>query len=131
MSGGDRRSAHEIQIAEVYDPFSFFQFPQLDRSAFVVEAKRQPSMTGGIRAGRHRRREFIRRDIVHHPIGVTGLVRIADAALQVMGLAGETRFQAFTAPWRRRSGARHSSSPARFWATTTSGGVHEMQKQQA
>jgi acetyl-CoA C-acetyltransferase len=79
----------EIQVAELYDPFSSFQFPQLeslgfcssgtaqhlsDEGAFDMDGVCAINPSGGT--------------LCTNPIGVTGLVRVADAARQVMGRAG-------------------------------------------
>ena len=79
----------EIQAVEIYDPFSSFQFPQLeslgfcasgtaqrlsDEGAFDMDGQLAVNPSGGT--------------LCTHPIGVTGLVRAAEAARQVMGRAG-------------------------------------------
>lgn len=79
----------QIQAAELYDPFSTFQFPQLeslgfcergsaqrlsDEGAFDMDGAVAINPSGGT--------------LCTNPIGVTGLVRVADAARQVMGRAG-------------------------------------------
>lgn len=78
----------QIQVVELYDPFSSTQFPQLeslgfcrpgeaqnlsDDGAFDMNAQLSVNPSGGT--------------LCSNPIGVTGLVRVADAALQVMGKA--------------------------------------------
>ena len=83
--------ASQIQVAELYDAFSTNQFPQLESLGFCArgDAARisddggwdsdggfvSVSPSGGV--------------LCTNPIGVTGLVRVADAALQIMGRAGE------------------------------------------
>ncbi len=89
QQAGITRPAEEIQVAELYDPFSSFQFPHLeslgfcargtaarlsDEGAFDMNALVSVGPSGGT--------------LCTNPIGVTGLVRVADAALQVMGRAG-------------------------------------------
>lgn len=80
----------EVQVAELYDPFSTNQFPQLESLGFCGRGRAQTisdeggwdwnaglvsvSPSGGT--------------LCTNPIGVTGLVRAADAAAQVMGNAG-------------------------------------------
>ncbi len=79
----------DIQVAELYDPFSSFQFPQLeslgfcpsgtaqrlsDEGAFDMDGACAVNPSGGT--------------LCTNPIGVTGLVRVAEAARQVMGRAG-------------------------------------------
>jgi len=80
----------EIQVAELYDPFSTMQFPQIeslgfcgrgeaaamsDAGAFEIGAELTVSPSGG--------------SLCTNPIGVTGLVRGIEAANQVMNQAGE------------------------------------------
>lgn len=83
--------ARDIQVAELYDPFSTNQFPQLESLGFCGRGRAgaisddggwdwnaggvSVSPSGGT--------------LCTNPIGVTGLVRAADAAAQVMGTAGE------------------------------------------
>jgi len=79
----------QIQTVEIYDPFSSFQFPQLeslgfckrgtaqslsDEGAFDMDGACAVNPSGGT--------------LCTNPIGVTGLVRAAEAARQVMGRAG-------------------------------------------
>lgn len=79
----------EIQTVEIYDPFSSFQFPQLeslgfcaggtaqrlsDEGAFDMDGEVAVNPSGGT--------------LCTNPIGVTGLVRAAEAARQVMNRAG-------------------------------------------
>lgn len=80
----------EIQVAELYDPFSTFLFPQLESLGFCRrgEAARIHDANGFDGDGN----VFANPSggtLCTNPIGVTGLVRAADAALQIMGEAGE------------------------------------------
>jgi acetyl-CoA C-acetyltransferase len=76
----------QVQAVEIYDPFSSFQFPQLeslgfcasgtaqrlsDEGAFDMDGSLAVNPSGGT--------------LCTNPIGVTGLVRAAEAARQVMG----------------------------------------------
>jgi acetyl-CoA C-acetyltransferase len=76
----------QIDAVEIYDPFSSFQFPQLeslgfcasgtaqrlsDEGAFDMDGDLPVNPSGGT--------------LCTNPIGVTGLVRAAEAARQVMG----------------------------------------------
>lgn len=76
----------QIQVTEIYDPFSTFQFPQLeslnfckrgtaqnlsDEGAFDMDGQVAVNPSGGT--------------LCTNPIGVTGLVRAVEAARQVMG----------------------------------------------
>jgi acetyl-CoA C-acetyltransferase len=87
---GITRPLSEIQAVEIYDPFSSFQFPQLeslgfcergaaqhlsDDGAFDMDGALAVNPSGGT--------------LCTNPIGVTGLVRVAEAARQVMGRAAE------------------------------------------
>lgn len=82
--------ASQVQVVELYDPFSSFQFPELesmgfcargtaaklsDEGVFDLDGRNAVGPSGGT--------------LCTNPIGVTGLVRIADAALQVMGRAAD------------------------------------------
>jgi acetyl-CoA C-acetyltransferase len=81
--------ASEIQVAELYDPFSTFQFPQMESLGFCgrgegasksgsgawnLDGEVAVSPSGGT--------------LCTNPIGVTGLVRAIDAANQIMGKSG-------------------------------------------
>lgn len=79
----------DIQVAELYDPFSFMQFPALEALGFCGpgEAPRLSDegvfdMNGALAVNPSGG------TLCTNPIGVTGLVRAADAAKQVMGRAG-------------------------------------------
>ena len=80
----------QIQATELYDPFSTFQVPILeslgfckrgtaqhlsDDGAFDMDGEIAINPSGGT--------------LCTNPIGVTGLVRVADAARQIMGRAGD------------------------------------------
>ncbi|HZY32397.1 MAG TPA: thiolase family protein [Rhodanobacter sp.] len=83
--------ARDVQVAELYDPFSTNQFPQIESLGFCGRGRAGAisddggwdwnaggvsiSPSGGT--------------LCTNPIGVTGLVRAADAATQVMRTAGE------------------------------------------
>lgn len=80
----------DIQVAEIYDPFSSFLFPQLESLGFCGRGQAAAihdeggfDMDGGVVAATPSGGT-----LCTNPIGVTGLVRVADAALQVMGEAG-------------------------------------------
>src|SRR5262249_7660550 len=81
--------AREIQVTELYDPFSSFQFPSLESLGFCQRGQAAAISDGGgwdldgmvavnPSGG----------TLCTNPIGVTGLVRAAEAARQVMGEAG-------------------------------------------
>jgi acetyl-CoA C-acetyltransferase len=107
----------EIQVAELYDPFSFMTFPVLealgfcrpgeaarlsDEGAFDMNGALAVNPSGGT--------------LCTNPIGVTGLVRAADAALQVMGKAGNMQV-----PNVRRALATAVGGSAQFFAVTVLG----------
>ena len=82
--------ARDIQVAELYDPFSSFQFPQLESLGFCRRGAAAAisdgggfDLDGGVVAA-----SPSGGTLCTNPIGVTGLVRVADAALQIMGEAG-------------------------------------------
>jgi acetyl-CoA C-acetyltransferase len=86
--------ARQIQVAEVYDPFSFFQFPQLESLGFCGRGEAaEISDRGGFDPGGIVSVNLSGGTLCTNPIGVTGLVRVADAALQIMGAAGENQLQ--------------------------------------
>ena len=84
----------QVQAVEIYDPFSSFQFPQLeslgfcasgtaqslsDEGAFDMDGDLAVNPSGGT--------------LCTNPIGVTGLVRAAEAARQVMGRSAAMQVQ--------------------------------------
>lgn len=82
--------AREIQVAEIYDPFSSFLFPQLESLGFCGRGRAGAIYDeGGFDDGGLVATNPSGGTLCTNPIGVTGLVRVADAALQVMGQAGE------------------------------------------
>ena len=109
--------AKEIQIAELYDPFSSMQFPKLealgfckpgqaarlsDEGAFDMDGMVAINPSGGT--------------LCTNPIGVTGLVRVADAAKQVMRRAG-----AMQVPNVQRALATAVGGSAQFYAVSVLG----------
>lgn len=106
--------ARQIQVLELYDPFSSFQFPELeamgfckpgtaarlsDEGAFDMNGSTAVGPSGGT--------------LCTNPIGVTGLVRVADAALQIMGRAG-----AMQVPRVHNAMATAAGGSAQFFACT-------------
>lgn len=82
--------AKEVQVAELYDPFSTNQFPQLESLGFCGRGRAQAISDAG---GWNWNAGFVSVSpsggtLCTNPIGVTGLVRAADAATQIMGKAG-------------------------------------------
>jgi acetyl-CoA C-acetyltransferase len=82
--------ARQIQVAELYDPFSSFQFPELESMGFCERGTAaRLSDEGAFDHGGSTVVGPSGGTLCTNPIGVTGLVRVADAALQVMGRAGK------------------------------------------
>src|SRR6185437_6756360 len=80
----------QIQVVELYDPFSSIQFPQLESLGFCKPGQAQNlSDEGAFEIGALLSVNPSGGALCSNPIGVTGLVRVADAALQVMGKARE------------------------------------------
>jgi hypothetical protein len=46
-----------------------------------------------------------------NPIGASGLLRFAEAALQVRGMAGEHQVEGPTSPWPRLTAPQRSTTP--------------------
>jgi acetyl-CoA C-acetyltransferase len=86
--------AHEIQVAEIYDPFSSFQFPSLESLGFCGRGQAAAiSDEGGWDMDGMVAVNPSGGTLCTNPIGVTGLVRIAEAARQIMGRAGENQLR--------------------------------------
>ena len=82
----------QIQVVELYDPFSSMQFPQLEALGFCKPGQAQDlSDAGAFEMGALLSVNPSGGTLCTNPIGVTGLVRVADAALQVMGKAREAQ----------------------------------------
>lgn len=106
--------AREIQVLELYDPFSSFQFPQLESLGFCRrgEAARL-SDEGAFDMGGMLSVGPSGGTLCTNPIGVTGLVRVADAALQIMGRAG-----AMQVPNTRNALATAAGGSTQFFTCT-------------
>ncbi|MEJ8667911.1 thiolase domain-containing protein [Streptomyces sp. MS1.AVA.1] len=89
-AGGDRRSAPDIDAVEMYVPFSWYEPMWLENLGFAAEGEGWKltesgvteldgdlpvNMSGGV--------------LSTNPIGASGMIRFAEAALQVRGQAGE------------------------------------------
>ena len=80
----------QIQVAELYDPFSTFQFPQLESLGFCARGRAQHlSDEGAFDMDGDMAVNPSGGTLCTNPIGVTGLVRVIDAARQIMGTAGD------------------------------------------
>jgi acetyl-CoA C-acetyltransferase len=90
---GITNPASQIQVAELYDPFSTFQFPIIEGLGFCGRGRAAAiSDEGGwdLDAG------FVAigpsgGTLCTNPIGVTGLVRVVDAANQIRGKSGQNQ----------------------------------------
>jgi len=90
---GITNPASQIQVAELYDPFSTFQFPIIEGLGFCGRGRAAAiSDEGGwdLDAG------FVAigpsgGTLCTNPIGVTGLVRVVDAADQIRGRSGQNQ----------------------------------------
>lgn len=86
--------ARDIQVAELYDPFSSFQFPSLESLGFCGRGQAAAiSDEGGWDLNGKVAVNPSGGTLCTNPIGVTGLVRMAEAALQVMGKAGANQIR--------------------------------------
>jgi len=82
----------QIQVVELYDPFSSIQFPQLESLGFCEHGRAQDlSDDGAFDMGAMLSVNPSGGTLCSNPIGVTGLVRVAEAALQIMGKAGQNQ----------------------------------------
>jgi acetyl-CoA C-acetyltransferase len=110
----------EIDVVETYDPFSSFQFPQLeslglcgrgraaaiaDAGGFDLDGEVAVNPSGGT--------------LCTNPIGVTGLVRALEAALQVMGKAAARQV-----PNVRNAVATAIGGSTQFFTCTAFGADH-------
>lgn len=79
----------QVQTVEIYDPFSSFQFPQLESLGFCPSGTAQHLSDEGVfDMGGSVAVNPSGGTLCTNPIGVTGLVRAAEAARQVMNRAG-------------------------------------------
>jgi acetyl-CoA C-acetyltransferase len=82
----------QLQVAELYDPFSTFQFPILESLGFCGRGRAAAiSDAGGWDLDGQVAVNPSGGTLCTNPIGVTGLVRIVDAANQIMGKAGQNQ----------------------------------------
>jgi acetyl-CoA C-acetyltransferase len=111
---GITNPAREIQVVEMYDPFSSFQFPELESMGFCERGTAaRLSDEGAFEPGGITAIGPSGGTLCTNPIGVTGLVRVADAALQVMGRAG-----AMQVPNVHNALATAAGGSAQFFACT-------------
>jgi acetyl-CoA C-acetyltransferase len=111
---GITQPARQIQVCELYDPFSSFQFPELESLGFCERGHAaRLSDEGAFEPGGLTAIGPSGGTLCTNPIGVTGLVRVADAALQVMGRAG-----AMQVPQVRNALATAAGGSTQFFACT-------------
>ena len=113
--------ARDIQVAEIYDPFSSFLFPQLESLGFCRRGAAAAindaggfDLDGGVVAANPSGGT-----LCTNPIGVTGLVRVIDAALQIMGEAGANQV-----PQVRNAVATAIGGSTQFFTCTVLGDDH-------
>lgn len=111
----------EIQVIEAYDPFSYFTFAQVESLGFcnrgqaaAMSEAGELDVDGGAVAYNPSGGT-----LCTNPIGVTGLVRCADAALQVMGAAGEMQVSSV-----RNAVATAIGGSTQFFTCTVFGADH-------
>jgi acetyl-CoA C-acetyltransferase len=111
----------QIQVAELYDPFSTFQFPILEGLGFcgrgraaAIDAEGGWDLRGGQVAVNPSGGT-----LCTNPIGVTGLVRVVDAANQIMGKAGANQV-----PNVHNAVATAAGGSTQFFAVTVLGDDH-------
>jgi acetyl-CoA C-acetyltransferase len=107
----------EIQVAEIYDAFSSFHFPQLESLGFCARGTAQHlSDDGEFDLSGQLAVNPSGGTLCSHPIGVTGLVRVAEAARQVMHRAG-----AMQVPSVRNALATAAGGSSQFFTVTLLG----------
>jgi acetyl-CoA C-acetyltransferase len=107
----------EIQVLELYDPFSSMLFPSVEAMGFCSPGRAAAMSDDGVfDMGGQVAVSPSGGTLCTNPIGVTGLVRVADAAMQVMGKAG-----AMQIPNVRRAVATAAGGSAQFFAVTALG----------
>ena len=89
-AGGDHRPADEIDVAEIYVPFSWFEPMWLENLGFAEPGQGwRLTEAGETRIGGELPVNPSGGVLSSNPIGASGLLRFAEAALQVMGRAGD------------------------------------------
>ncbi|HTJ62397.1 MAG TPA: thiolase family protein [Alphaproteobacteria bacterium] len=118
---GITNPASQIQVAELYDPFSTFQFPIIEGLGFCGRGRAAAiSDEGGwdLDAG------FVAigpsgGTLCTNPIGVTGLVRVVDAADQIRGKSGQNQVKNV-----RNAVATAAGGSTQFFTVTVLGEDH-------
>jgi acetyl-CoA C-acetyltransferase len=87
---GIRDPWKDIQTAEIYVPFSWFEAMWLENLGFAAEGDGWKVVDrGDQKFGRHLPINPSGGVLCTNPIGASGMIRLGEAALQVMGRAGE------------------------------------------
>jgi acetyl-CoA C-acetyltransferase len=87
---GIRDPWNDIQTAEIYVPFSWFEAMWLENLGFAAEGDGWKVVDrGDQKFGRHLPINPSGGVLCTNPIGASGMIRLGEAALQVMGRAGE------------------------------------------
>lgn len=110
----------QIQVAELYDPFSSMQFPQLESLGFC-ERGEAPALSdaGAFDMGSDLTVSPSGGTLCTNPIGVTGLVRAIEAANQVMQRAGDMQVSGV-----RNAVATAIGGSAQFYTASVFGADH-------
>jgi acetyl-CoA C-acetyltransferase len=120
MQAGITDPSTQIQVAELYDPFSTFQFPMLESLGFCGRGRAAAiSDAGGWDMDGQVAVCPSGGTLCTNPIGVTGLVRVVDAANQIMGNAGANQL-----PEVRNAVATAAGGSTQFFTVTMLGDDH-------
>jgi acetyl-CoA C-acetyltransferase len=110
----------EIQVAELYDPFSSMQFPQIESLGFCGRGEAAAlSDAGAFDLGSELTVSPSGGTLCTNPIGVTGLVRAIEAANQVMQKAGDMQVSGV-----RNAVATAIGGSAQFYTCSVFGADH-------
>jgi acetyl-CoA C-acetyltransferase len=112
--------ASQIQVAELYDPFSSFQLPMIESLGFCGRGRAAGisdeggwDLDGQVAIGPSGG------TLCTNPIGVTGLVRVVDAANQIRGLSGANQIK-----YVRNAVATAAGGSTQFFTVTVLGDDH-------
>ncbi len=111
----------EIDAAEIYVPFSWFEPMWLENLGFAAEGEGWKLTEAGETAIGGRLPVNPSGGVLSsNPIGASGLIRFAEAAIQVMGKAGDHQVpNAQKASWGTPTAAGRSTSPCGWLAATS------------
>ncbi len=89
-SGGISNPLEEIDVAEIYVPFSWFEPMWLENLGFAAEGEGwKLTESGDTEIGGRIPLNASGGVLSSNPIGASGMIRFAEAAIQVMGKAGD------------------------------------------